>query len=153
MKTGLCFLTLKQLGNALAPHRAYREEGSIPSEVTNRSYFYFVVVGYLNGNGGRKNARLPSFSKKRKRMKVIYTIRVKKENINELSKLEAVERIFNNEKGRMVVLLKQDFTDGKREVAENDYIVQWKNGKYQRFGAVAFDNLFKTPSEEGKQWL
>ena len=58
-------------------------------------------------------------------MKVIYTIRVKKENINELSKLEAVE---------------------------NDYIVQWKNGKYQRFGAVAFDNLFKTPSEEGKQW-
>ena len=52
----------------------------------------------------------------------------------------------------MVVLLKQDYTDGKREVAENDYIVQWKNGKYQRFGAVAFDNLFKTPSEEGKQW-
>lgn len=132
----------------------YREEGSIPSEVTNISYFYFVVVCcYLNGNGGRKNERLPSFPKKRKRMKVIYTIRVKKENINELSKLEAVERIFNNEKGHMVVLLKQDFTDGKREVAENDYIVQWKNGKYQRFGSVAFDNLFKTPSEEGKQWL
>lgn len=85
-------------------------------------------------------------------MKVIYTIRVKKENINELSKLEAVERIFNNEKGRMVVLLKQNFTDGKREVAENDCIVQWKSGKYQRFGAVAFDNLFKTPSEECKQW-
>ena len=86
-------------------------------------------------------------------MKVIYTIRVNKENINELSKLEAVERIFNNEKGHMVVLLKQDFTDGKREVSENEYIVQWKNGKYQRFGAVAFDNLFKTPIEEGKQWL
>lgn len=61
-------------------------------------------------------------------MKVIHTIRVKKENINELSKLESVERIFNNEKGRMVVLLKQDFTEGKREVAENDYIVQWKMG-------------------------
>ena len=61
VKTGLCFLTLKQLGNALAPHRAYREEGSIPSEVTNRSYFYFVVVGYyLNGNGGRKK-RTASF--------------------------------------------------------------------------------------------
>lgn len=107
----------------------------------------------MNGNVGRKTHGLLPFSKTRKRMKVIYTIRVKKENINELSKLEAVERIFNNEKGRMVVLLKQDFTDGKREVAENDYIVQWKNGKYQRFGAVAFDNLFKTPSEEGKQWL
>lgn len=85
-------------------------------------------------------------------MKVIYTIRVKKENINELSKLDAVERIFNNEKGRMVVLLKPDFTEGKREVLENDYIVQWNSGKYQRFGNIAFDNLFKTPSEEGKQW-
>ena len=79
----------------------------------------------MNGNGGRKTNGLLPFPKTRKRMKVIYTIRVKKENINELSKLEAVE---------------------------NDYIVQWKNGKYQRFGAVAFDNLFKTPSEEGKQW-
>lgn len=107
----------------------------------------------MNENGGLCTHGLLSFPKTRKRMKVIYTIRVKKENINELSKLEAVERIFNNEKGRMVVLLKQDFTDGKREVSENDYIVQWKNGKYQRFGAVAFDNLFKTPSEEGKQWL
>ena len=99
-----------------------------------------------------KNARPPSFFQNKKKMKVIYTIRVKKENINELSKLESVERIFNNEKGHMVVLLKQDFTDGKREVAENDYIVQWKSRKYQRFGAVAFDNLFKTPGEEGKQW-
>ena len=68
--------------------------------------------------------RPPSFFPKQEKMKVIYTIRVKKENINELSKLEAVERIFNNEKGHMVVLLKQDFTDGKREVSENDYIVQ-----------------------------
>lgn len=97
-------------------------------------------------------ARPPSFSQNKKKMKVIYTIRVKKENLSEISNLEAVESICRNEKGRMVVLLKQDFTDGKREVAENDYIVQWKNGKYQRFGAVAFDNLFKTPSEEGKQW-
>lgn len=80
----------------------------------------------MNGNGGLCTHGLLPFPKTRKRMKVIYTIRVKKENINELSKLEAVERIFNNEKGRMVVLLKQDFTDGKREVAENDYIVQWK---------------------------
>ena len=86
---------------------AYREEGSIPSEVTNRLYFYFVVVGcYLNENGGLCTHGLLSFHKTRKRMKVIYTIRVKKENINELSKLDAVERIFNNEKGRMVVLLK-----------------------------------------------
>ena len=61
-------MPLKQLGNALAPHMAYREEGSIPSEVTNRSYFYFVVVGcYFNGNGGRKNARPPSFSKNKKK--------------------------------------------------------------------------------------
>lgn len=62
------FLTLKQLGNALALHRAYREEGSIPSKVTNRSYFYFVVVGYyLNGNGGRKTNGLLPFSKKKKK--------------------------------------------------------------------------------------
>lgn len=67
VKIWLCFLTLKQLGNALAPHRAYREEGSIPSEVTNRSYFYFVVVGcYLNGNGGLCTHGLLPFSKTRK---------------------------------------------------------------------------------------
>lgn len=92
------------------------------------------------------------FSKTRKKMKVIYTIRVKKENLNEISNLEAVESICRNEKGEIVVILNPDFTEGKREVLENDYIVQWKSGKYQRFGAVAFDNLFKTPSEEGKQW-
>lgn len=155
MEDRALFLNLKAIRKCACVTCYAREEGSIPSKVTNRSYFYFVVVGYyLNGNGGRKKKRTASFlfPKQEKKMKVIYTIRVKKENINELSKLEAVERIFNNEKGRMVVLLKQDFTDGKREVAENDYIVQWKSGKYQRFGAVAFDNLFKTPSEEGKQW-
>lgn len=46
-----------------------REEGSIPYKVTNRSYFYFVVVSYyLNGNGGRKkNERSPSFSQNKKK--------------------------------------------------------------------------------------
>lgn len=97
-------------------------------------------------------ARPPSFFQNKKKMKVIYTIRVKKENLNEISNLEAVESICRKEKGEIVVILNPDFTEGKREVLENDYIVQWKSGKYQRFGAVAFDNLFKTPSEEGKQW-
>ena len=111
----------------------------------------------MNENGGLCTHGLLSFPKTRKRMKVIYTIRVKKENINELSKLDAVERIFNNEKGRMVVLLKQDFTDGKREVAENDYIGKMENTRgsellrsiiFSKRQARRENNGYKTGNEQ-----
>lgn len=63
------FLSLKAIRKCACVTCYAREEGSIPSKVTNRSYFYFVVVGYyLNGNGGRKKTHgLLPFPKTRKK--------------------------------------------------------------------------------------
>jgi len=87
-------------------------------------------------------------------MKAIYNIRVRKENVNEILKLECVRNVEQFPDGRIIVYLKQEFTDGKTEVNKDEYIVRWENGKYQRYGATAFMNLYKNPNKEaGKQWL
>lgn len=86
-------------------------------------------------------------------MKVIYNIRVRKENVNELLKLECVHHIELFPDGRIIVHLLPEFTDGKQEVVNDEYIIRWESGKYQRYGATAFMNLFKNPNKEaGKQW-
>lgn len=57
-------------------------------------------------------------------MKVKKTIRIRKENIRELKKLECVESIEQN--GRdILVHLNPEYTDGKQEAVRDEYLVQW----------------------------
>lgn len=66
-------------------------------------------------------------------MKVKKTIRIRKENIRELKKLECVESIEQN--GRdILVHLNPEYTEGKQEAVRDEYLVQWGSGKWQRFG-------------------
>lgn len=70
-------------------------------------------------------------------MKVKKTIRIRKENIRELKKLECVESIEQN--GRdILVRLNPEYTEGKQEAVRDEYLVQWGSGKWQRFGEAAF---------------
>lgn len=86
-------------------------------------------------------------------MKVINHIRIKKETVNEILRLDAVERVELWHNGHIVVFLKPEHTDGKREAVKDEYLVQWESGKWQRFGEAAFQVLLKNPGKEaGKQW-
>lgn len=85
-------------------------------------------------------------------MKVKKTIRIRKENISELKKLECVESIEQN--GRdILVHLNPEYTEGKQEAVRDEYLVQWGSGKWQRFGEAAFNHLYKNPAKEaGAAW-
>lgn len=85
-------------------------------------------------------------------MKVKKTIRIRKENIRELKKLECVESIEQN--GRdILVRLNPEYTEGKQEAVRDEYLVQWDSGKWQRFGEAAFNHLYKNPVKEaGAAW-
>lgn len=85
-------------------------------------------------------------------MKVINHIRIKKETIGEIRKLGAVEKIERTDDGNIIVLLRDECTDGKREAVKGEYLVQFANGKWQRFGDDAFQRLCHNPSCAGKQW-
>lgn len=81
-------------------------------------------------------------------MKVKNTIRISKENINALRNLEIEQN------GRdITVRLKPERTDGKLEARKGEYLIQWGNGMWQRYGSEAINLLFKNPgSEAGKTW-
>lgn len=85
-------------------------------------------------------------------MKVIKTIRIRRENIDDIRKLECVENVVEKE-GGIKVTLKPEYTDGRLEAVKNEYLVKWKSGKWQRFGETAINNLYKNPGKEaGKTW-
>lgn len=86
-------------------------------------------------------------------MKVKKTIRVRKETVNDLLKQECVERVEQWHDGNIVVKLFPCYTDGKTELRKGEYLVQFNSGKWQRFGAEAFNKLLKNPGKEaGAAW-
>lgn len=85
-------------------------------------------------------------------MKVIKTIKIRRENIGDIRKLECVENVVEKE-GDIKVTLKPEHTDGRLEAVKNEYLVKWKSGKWQRFGEAAFNHLYKNPAKEaGAAW-
>ena len=86
-------------------------------------------------------------------MKVKKTIRVRKETVNDLLNQECVERVEQWHDGNIVVKLFHGYTDGKPELRKGEYLVQFNSGKWQRFGADAFQKLLKNPGKEaGAAW-
>lgn len=85
-------------------------------------------------------------------MNVINHIRIKKETVGTIRKLEAVERVDMKPDGSIVVHLRPEFTEGKEQAVKNEYLVQWSNGKWQRFGTEAFQRLFFAPNDTARQW-
>lgn len=74
-------------------------------------------------------------------MKVVKHIKIRKETVGEILKLDAVETVEMWHDGRIVVRLLPECTDGKCEAMKDEYIVQFKTGKWQRYGNEAFLRL------------
>lgn len=86
------------------------------------------------------------------KMKVKNTIRISKENINALRNLECVESVEQSGMD-ITVRLKPEYTDGKLESRKGEYLIQWGNKMWQRYGSEAINLLFKNPgAEAGKIW-
>lgn len=86
-------------------------------------------------------------------MKIIKQIKVTSDKYNELRKLDCVERIEWWHDGTFIVFLKPEYTNGKREVIANEYLCQFENGLWQRFGGEAINRAFRNPGKEaGTQW-
>lgn len=81
-------------------------------------------------------------------MKVKNTIRISKENINALRN----QSIEQNGKD-ITVRIKPKYTDGRLEARKGEYLIQWGNKMWQRYGSDAINLLFKNPgAEAGKTW-
>ncbi len=78
-------------------------------------------------------------------MKVIKSIRITKDTIDALKRLDVVENVSTTPSRDIIVRLRPEFTEGKLEAIKNEYLVQWESGKWQRYGSIAYDLLFHNP--------
>ena len=85
-------------------------------------------------------------------MKVKNTIRISKENINALQKLECVESV--EQSGRdITVRLKPEYTGGKLEARKGEYSFSVVTKCGSDTALRLFNLLFKNPgAEAGKTW-
>lgn len=84
-------------------------------------------------------------------MKIRNSIRIKKETIGEIRSLEAVKSVEQTPNGNIVVRIRPDCTDGREEAVLGEYLVQWENGKWQRFGSEAYHQVIKN-SKNYTKW-
>ena len=77
-------------------------------------------------------------------MKVLKIIKINRVNLVALSKLDCIEYIKHRADG-LVVKLKEEYTNGFVMLHSEDYLVEFENGLYQRFGSEAIQRLVKNP--------
>lgn len=78
-------------------------------------------------------------------VKVIDSIHVTKANTDRLLALPCVVAVADHGDG-LVVVLSKDLTNGSLRANAGDYIVQFSNGMWQRFGIEAYARLVKNPN-------
>ena len=77
-------------------------------------------------------------------MIVVKIIKINRVNLDALSKLDCIEYIKHRADG-LVVRLKEEYTNGSVMLHSEDYLVEFENGLYQRFGSEAIQRLVKNP--------
>ena len=85
-------------------------------------------------------------------MKVIYSIKVHKDNVSQLKKLDCFTSVRKDTAGKIICQFKDNKTRGSMIARTGDYVVQFGSGEWQRFGAEAYSSLVKNPTEKGAQW-
>lgn len=84
-------------------------------------------------------------------MKVIYSIKVHRDNLEKLQKLDCFSSVGTDTSGNIVCQFKDNKTRGSLIARTGDYIVQFGSGEWQRFGSEAFSLLIKNPSAKGTE--
>lgn len=85
-------------------------------------------------------------------MKVIFSIKVHKDSLHQLRKMDCFSSVGEDTEGRIVCQFKDNKTRGSLIARTGDYVVQFASGEWQRFGSEAFSVLIKTPAAKGAQW-
>ena len=85
-------------------------------------------------------------------MKVIYSIKVHKDNVLQLKKLDCFTSVSEDATGKVICQFKDSKTRGSMIARTGDYVVQFESGEWQRFGIEAYSSLVKNPTDKGAQW-
>lgn len=86
-------------------------------------------------------------------MKIINEIKIEESAISRIARLECVERVELWHDGTIMVFLDSKYNNGRQTASNGEYLCQFENGQWQRFGAEALNRTFKNPSREGgRQW-
>lgn len=85
-------------------------------------------------------------------MKVIYSIKVHKDNLSKLEKMDCFSSVGIDSNGRIACQFKDNKTRGSLIARTGDFVVQFASGEWQRFGSEAYSILIKNPSAKGAQW-
>lgn len=72
-------------------------------------------------------------------MKIIQKIHIQTSNIETLKTLECIEHIEQDHNGHLVLCIRKDCTKGVTIARSGDWLVQYSNRLWQRFGASAFN--------------
>ena len=76
--------------------------------------------------------------------KIIESIKFDGINLNDIFKLECVDRIIKGPKDEPLILLKYDYAEGSRLVAiPGMYLCKFSNGMWQVFGKESYMNELK----------
>jgi hypothetical protein len=79
-------------------------------------------------------------------MKVINSIRVETQNLDQLKALDCVERITGQDGTEpLTVRLKECATLGRQTATKHQYLCQFESGKWQVFGQIAEACLHYNP--------
>ena len=86
-------------------------------------------------------------------MKVIYSIKVHRDNLQQLKNLRYLARVDVGADGKSItVQIKDNCTRVSLIERKEDYINQFSNGEVQRYGCEAYANLVKNPSNVSKEY-
>lgn len=83
-------------------------------------------------------------------MDVIKQIKVTYKNKSQLEKLDCVQHIELISEREIAIRLKDECTEGLPVIQEGEYLIQWKTGKWQRFGAESYNKLCTKPSKDNR---
>lgn len=88
-------------------------------------------------------------------MNIIKSIRVWRNNIDELRSLDCLEFVIvsqdRNRRMDITVRFKDEATDGSPIARTGDWLVQYKTGKWQRFGNNVYQSLSFNPVQKRPQ--
>lgn len=92
------------------------------------------------------------FNKKRK-MKVIYSIKVHRDNLKTLQGLKCLQSVESVKMANQITCqFKDNKTRGCLIAHTNDWLVEFATGEWQKFGDAAYQQLVWNPSKISKEY-